>query len=280
MTAILFTLFGTTSVIEFDATLTETHTSSARATEHPVEEGASVTDHVRPELDRVALEGFITNTPINDVSADLFGARRVAAMKGDHKTPLTLYSPSSRQSKVASMKGLPDPAKARAFSAIASRPGGEIVTYRPPLLNSQPKLEVIPGERRLVPHNVQGTSLQFASPIDRVKEVYNVLQMLCTTGVEVTLVTDLREYPTMLIEKLSAPRQAMAAMSFSLELKQVRFAQVKTGKVAVKRVAEKRAETKADEGAKPTYVLPEEEAAQRESVLVQTSGSSRVIEEE
>ena len=49
--------------IEFDAVLTEEHTGNATVTEHPVEKGSSITDHVRPEQERVTFEAIVTNTP-------------------------------------------------------------------------------------------------------------------------------------------------------------------------------------------------------------------------
>lgn len=49
--------------LEIDATITEITDISAEVTEHPVEEGVNVTDHVRPGLLRVQLECIVSNTP-------------------------------------------------------------------------------------------------------------------------------------------------------------------------------------------------------------------------
>lgn len=49
--------------IEFDATLREVPTYSATVTEHPVERGSAVTDHVIPQNGRVQFEVVVTNTP-------------------------------------------------------------------------------------------------------------------------------------------------------------------------------------------------------------------------
>jgi hypothetical protein len=49
--------------LTLDATITEVTDISAEATEHPVEEGANITDHVRPALIRVQLECKVSNTP-------------------------------------------------------------------------------------------------------------------------------------------------------------------------------------------------------------------------
>ncbi len=48
---------------------TETQELASTATEHPVEEGANIADHVRDELDRCSLEVFISNQPVYDWNA-------------------------------------------------------------------------------------------------------------------------------------------------------------------------------------------------------------------
>lgn len=265
MSAIIFTLFGTTNVIEFDCTLTEKHESSAKATEHPVEEGANVTDHVRPELDTVSLEGVITNTPLNDVSArfrDSSGRfiSPVAPLYGA-RGQLTLVGKTSQQTAPGSLRGgFVSPIIVPFFGRPAAQP-----TF-------------VPGSRQTVRNDVSGTSMHFSPPTDRLREVYEVLQLLCTSGVEVKLVTDLREYPTMLITQLSTPRAPMDAIIFSMTLRQIRFAETSTSKVKLaKKVAQPRAEKTVVEGSQGT-ALPSglEEENQLQSFAAGASvGSSR-----
>lgn len=50
--------------IQVDATVTERHQSKAEITRSPVESGAKITDHIRPEPDMLTLEGIVTNTPL------------------------------------------------------------------------------------------------------------------------------------------------------------------------------------------------------------------------
>lgn len=47
-----------------DVTKEERHRASAQATEHPVERGVSISDHVRPERDVLSLDIVITDTPL------------------------------------------------------------------------------------------------------------------------------------------------------------------------------------------------------------------------
>lgn len=50
--------------IEFDATTRETHTGATTPTDHPVEDGAVVSDHAIDQPDELELIGMVTNTPI------------------------------------------------------------------------------------------------------------------------------------------------------------------------------------------------------------------------
>ena len=50
--------------IEFDASITETHDSENDITQFPVEVGADITDHIRPQPERITINGIVTNTPI------------------------------------------------------------------------------------------------------------------------------------------------------------------------------------------------------------------------
>jgi hypothetical protein len=50
--------------LTLDAAVSETHSGDAEVTEHPVERGANVVDHVRVKQDVLKIEGIITDTPI------------------------------------------------------------------------------------------------------------------------------------------------------------------------------------------------------------------------
>ncbi len=49
--------------IVFDASLQETHRSSARITDHPVESGATISDHVIIDPEELTLSVVVSNTP-------------------------------------------------------------------------------------------------------------------------------------------------------------------------------------------------------------------------
>ena len=55
------TLIGDLAI---DCTVTETHTAAATVTEHPVESGANITDHIRPEPLQLSITGIVSDTPL------------------------------------------------------------------------------------------------------------------------------------------------------------------------------------------------------------------------
>jgi len=52
--------------IELDCTVSESHNGEVEVTEHPVEEGANITDHTRAKPVTLILEGIVSNTPLNN----------------------------------------------------------------------------------------------------------------------------------------------------------------------------------------------------------------------
>lgn len=52
-------------ILTIDATMQETHSLAAEVTEHPVEVGSDITDHIRPKPIEVRIDGIITNAPLS-----------------------------------------------------------------------------------------------------------------------------------------------------------------------------------------------------------------------
>lgn len=55
---------SSSGLINLDAAITQEHRFSANATQHPVESGADVTDHVIDMPDQLTINGVFSNTPI------------------------------------------------------------------------------------------------------------------------------------------------------------------------------------------------------------------------
>lgn len=56
-------------LIELDLAVSEEHQYKNMVTRFPVEDGSDITDNVRPEPERLVLEGFVTNSPIQYLAA-------------------------------------------------------------------------------------------------------------------------------------------------------------------------------------------------------------------
>lgn len=50
--------------VKLDASLEERHVASAEVTDHPVEEGSDVADHVKQSPDELTVTGIVTNHPV------------------------------------------------------------------------------------------------------------------------------------------------------------------------------------------------------------------------
>ena len=65
---------GALQRLDFDASVRESYEASGEATEHAVERGASISDHVKPNADTLTLEAIVTNGPIVAPSHQADGA--------------------------------------------------------------------------------------------------------------------------------------------------------------------------------------------------------------
>jgi hypothetical protein len=55
--------------IVLDASISEQHSAEVEVTEHPVEKGANIADHLRPKPEVLTIEGLVTNTPLDPSAA-------------------------------------------------------------------------------------------------------------------------------------------------------------------------------------------------------------------
>jgi hypothetical protein len=71
-----WTMGGADVALEIDASPSQGYEATAEVTEHPVEQGAPVTDHIRPNNPTITVEGVISNTPVTVPTTQMQGARR------------------------------------------------------------------------------------------------------------------------------------------------------------------------------------------------------------
>jgi hypothetical protein len=222
---------GTLNALDFDATLRETHTGTAQTTEHPVEQGVDITDHIRPDRARLSCDVFVTNTPIGQIAKDLGGSN----------LPLSLA------------------ATTRVMTSSAKVNGG-VAPVRPP---GSPTLSfpgsVTPAVREDRTYTFGGNTLQFPVQFDRVRDVWQTLDGLRRSSVTVQVLSDLQTYDSMAITSVSAPVTVDDAITFSLELSEIRVVASQLVDAPVPK--EKRAAKTKPQGPKATYSLdPQQES--------------------
>jgi hypothetical protein len=61
---VIESLFPVTTLIQLEASVSESHRRVAEVTEHPVEAGADVSDHIRFKARELDITGIVSNTPI------------------------------------------------------------------------------------------------------------------------------------------------------------------------------------------------------------------------
>jgi hypothetical protein len=66
------------TALEIDVVLSESQSGGAEATEHPVERGASKTDHIRPRPLEIRIDGLVSSAMVSQAQAPTYDAARRA----------------------------------------------------------------------------------------------------------------------------------------------------------------------------------------------------------
>jgi Dit-like phage tail protein len=213
---------GQTYTLTLDASVHESHLGTSTVTDHPVERGSNVSDHIRPDPDQLTIEGMISNTP--------------HFLPVDHMGGVLLEETQIRgaQSTVS-----------REVNAtpFASGAVGLTAGFLP---LSTGALGQIPVQKFDV-----AVAQGFTAAFDRVTECYKELLLIRSEGRLVRILTTLRSYDNMALTSLEVTREARTGNSLALSLafKNVRFGATKNEpvpKLPVK-AAEKGTKTKKED---------------------------------
>ena len=184
---------GSDRVVTFDVIESENHESVSELSDHPVEVGINITDHVRPLPDTFSLIGFISNTP-------------------------TKFNPFTQRGELISFK-LEVPEYFPTPEQLLTSPGGALRFGGGALADA------------LFPTELSALVLAFPDFFDAIRETYEVLQELQKNAITIRLLTSVREYEDMIVIRSAMPRivgEATGA-SFQVDLRQLRV--VETGLV-------------------------------------------------
>lgn len=244
---------GETESIEFDATQSEGHDDTVSITDHPVEVGANVADHARPEPTRFTLEGIVSPIPNPRLDKD------TAFTTSDLVAPVML-DPGSKTVRLDP----PKPPLEPSLSGLVQAGVGALVNAVTggPNMNAQ-----FTGDARRGTRVVKTQSLQQKAPRDRIREVYDLLLKAQSRALLVTVQARYREHFDMLIERVSQPRAVEDGSSakFQVDLKRIRVSDSQT--VAAPKPAEARGNIAKNKGSQATKPADAASSQQLESTL-------------
>jgi hypothetical protein len=194
---------GQTFSLEIDATTNEQHDATNTVTDHPVEKGANIADHVRPDPDVLSVTGTISNTPIHLPKDHNGGAREASSFIS------------------ASWKG----SDSRGTAHGVTKTLGDLPLPIPHLIAAIP---IGGGDEahigRVVPGGQSGANVKtFSTPFDRVKDCDQALLKIRNDGTLCRVITDLRTYEDMAITSYSVPRtpEQGDALVFTIAFKHI-----------------------------------------------------------
>lgn len=197
--------------VRFDAVSAETHEALMTLTSHPVEEGANVTDHARPENKQLSIEAYVSNKPLlSNPGAESF---------------LELGTIPLNLPKVP--------------GAVAPTPGAITRTITAGI---DAALHKAPDKA-----SVEKPSGDFPN---RAKAMWELLTKAQGAAALITVSTTLEQVDNMMIERVTSPRtvQDGNGATFQVDLKRVRI--VKSETVDAPVPAESRGAKEADKGSK------------------------------
>lgn len=193
-----------TYLLTLDAVTTERHTLTQNVTEHPVEQGASLVDHIRPLPVAISLEGVITNTPLY-LPPDHTDGAQIQIYQVDDQ-PQTVADAINRHG------GSPGVGAAIALPGLV---GGLVSTGTAALAS----LITLQGKR--------GQFRSLDRPMDRHRAVYQTLLQLRAQGTLLTLESELSIVTENLaLVEATCDRQTSGHLRVSMSLRQIQSAVV------------------------------------------------------
>src|SRR4051812_43565615 len=223
----------TIGTIWVDVSISEKHSLSAAVTEHPVESGSNITDHVRPEPRVIQIEGLVTNHPVEMPLSHAGGAQAtddagfidVVTAPGVRLPPLT----QEIQGEPTDLGFIPGFGQAQAIAGIIPGALGLDVTLPRRRYAAEYHNEDREG-RTFYAVN----ALAFTEEFDRVGAVYAALVQVATEPQLVKLVTGLDIYDVVALSDLSFDRSSEVgpnALRFQATCKVLRIVSAQTVRV-------------------------------------------------
>lgn len=146
-----------------DASVREEHVSEVEVTDHPVEQGAAVSDHARPKPEELTIEGVVSNTPLNHLQT-----RRAVTSEGFSWTT---------SAAVNSVRGVPGNAESAYVTLRAMRDTPRLVTIITALRSYD---NMVMTSLKVPRDGAIGDVLKFEAKFKQVRIVTNAVTVVAT----------------------------------------------------------------------------------------------------
>lgn len=182
----------------FDVVTTESHDSTLRLTENPIESGAAVADHAVLEPKEITLNGVMVGYAAPSHVGERLG------------TALT------------KIKSLPIPIEIRAITAQAESMANRYLAQARDLMEEQP--------RALAPFlpDYRPKAADASATLDRVGKAYDTLLTLQKSGEPVEVQTGVKRYKNMMLTQIGITQTHDGAAEFTLTLREVFIVETQT----------------------------------------------------
>lgn len=231
-----------------DVSISETHSVGADVTEHPVESGSDIADHIRPTPRTVRIEGFVTNHPIELPLSHAGGTRAIedAGLIDVTTVPGRRIPPMSVEieGEPTDLGFIPGGGQAGALLGAIG-----LDTNRSRRKYAAERYAEDRDGRTFYAVN----ALAFSQDFDRVGAVYAALVQVVTDAQPVRLVTGLDIYDSVALTDLSFDRSSdvgPSALKFSATCTVLRIVSAQT--VATPRPVEERGKPARSRGKQQT----------------------------
>lgn len=273
----------------FDVVSNETHDAVMQITSHPVEEGANVSDHARPEPIRLTVEGYVSNTPLFNnhgvrkyaevVTTTVWvppGLRGIRPPRVELEIPKPNIKPNVASVVEAGIGALVGAITGnnKTFAQLAAEPPADGGTMKAQLLKITKERADIKKWRAEV--EAGETSFGFEEWIEtqsgvdaanRARQMFETLVGAQREGALLRVETRLQKIDNMMIERVSVPRSVEDGngATFNVDLLQVRIVASKT--TTAPEPAEERGKANKDQGSKNAKTPPVEKIQKYKSTL-------------
>jgi hypothetical protein len=235
--------------IWIDVSVQESHEAEAEVSEHPVEAGADIADHIRPLPRVITIEGIVTNHPIEVPQSHAGGA----TLDGSALSIEVALDQSQRvEPNTIQIEGEPS------VGVLGLVPGVDqgVAILGALQLNVTSRVQLAAEQYNTNPFGkttLAVTALHFSQPFNRVEAVNAALLQIVDESRLVKVVTAIAVYTSVAITKLEIKRGSDIGrdqLKFTASCRVLRIVQTQTAKLPTPR--DKRALPAQSQGKQPT----------------------------